>query len=81
MDVGCFGRIIKAEARGIVLNEPVTTVAVKTVHSNDDCEAKKVLLEEFKILCNLGRHLNIVNLLGACTKSLDKGEAFKLFTK
>lgn len=81
MDVGCFGRIIKAEARGIVLNEPVTTVAVKTVHSNDDYEAKKVLLEEFKILSNLGRHLNIVNLLGACTNSLDKGETFKLFTK
>jgi hypothetical protein len=75
LDVGCFGRIIKAEARGIVLNEPVTTVAVKTVHSNEDFQAKRALIEEFKILTQLGRHLNIVNLLGACTKNINKGDS------
>lgn len=31
-------------------------------------------MAELKILIHLGRHLNIVNLLGAVTKNLDKGE-------
>jgi hypothetical protein len=76
LDVGCFGRILKAEAKGIVPNEPVTTVAVKTVHSNDDFKVKHGLLEEFKILSQLGRHLNIVHLLGACTKYTNKRESY-----
>lgn len=33
---------------------------------------KQALMSELKIMTHLGPHLNIVNLLGACTKSGDK---------
>jgi hypothetical protein len=55
--------------------ETVTAVAVKmikpTAKSNDALDA---LIRELKILIYLGPHLNIVNLMGACTKSLVKGK-------
>jgi hypothetical protein len=48
----------------------VTTVAVKmvkpTAKSNDAIVA---LVRELKIMIYLGEHLNVVNLLGACTKT------------
>jgi hypothetical protein len=56
-------------------DETVTTVAVKmikpTAKAND---ALNALIRESKILIYLGPHLNIVNLMGACTKSLVKGK-------
>jgi FMS-like tyrosine kinase 1 len=39
-----------------------------------DINQRKALMAELKILIHLGRHLNIVNLLGAVTKNLIKGE-------
>ena len=39
-----------------------------------DIEQIKSLISELKILIHLGQHLNIVNLLGACTKEIQKGE-------
>jgi hypothetical protein len=55
--------------------ETVTAVAVKmikpTAKSNDALDA---LIRELKIMIYLGPHLNIVNLMGACTKSLVKGK-------
>jgi len=38
-------------------------------------EQIKALISELKILIHIGQHLNIVNLLGACTKELRKGES------
>jgi hypothetical protein len=53
----------------------VTTVAVKmvkpTAKSNDAIVA---LVRELKIMIYLGEHLNVVNLLGACTKTNVIGE-------
>jgi len=43
-----------------------------TDHS--DIEQVKALISELKILIHIGQHLNIVNLLGACTKDISKGE-------
>lgn len=34
----------------------------------------KALMTELKILTHIGHHLNVVNLLGACTKQGGKGE-------
>ena len=31
------------------------------------------LISELKVLIHLGPHLNVVNLLGACTKNIRKG--------
>jgi hypothetical protein len=73
---GCFGRVVKAEAVGIKdSEETVTTVAVKmikpTAKSNDALDA---LIRELKIMIYLGSHLNVVNLMGACTKTHVKGK-------
>ncbi|XP_059351725.1 mast/stem cell growth factor receptor Kit-like [Daphnia carinata] len=72
---GCFGRILKAEAIGIKdSDKAVKTVAVKMVKSDTDVAAMEALISELKILAYLGSHLNVVNLLGACTKQMDKGD-------
>ena len=71
---GAFGRVLKAEATGIVSWESSTTVAVKMVKPQADISYIKALMAELKIMIHLGKHLNIVNLLGACTKGLDRRE-------
>lgn len=74
MGVGCFGRVIKAEAIGIGgASGTVTTVAVKMVRSQTNIAALEALVSELKIMIYLGSHLNVVNLLGACTKDITKG--------
>uniref|UniRef100_T1J416 receptor protein-tyrosine kinase n=1 Tax=Strigamia maritima TaxID=126957 RepID=T1J416_STRMM len=72
---GAFGRVIKAQAYGLLGNDdkPVI-VAVKLLKERADLSQQKALLQELKIMIHLGRHVNILNLLGACTKRIDKGE-------
>ena len=81
---GCFGRVLKAEAVGIKNDdETVTTVAVKRIKPTAKSpDAIVALIRELKILIYLGEHgppnrevhLNVVNLLGACTKTIIKGK-------
>ncbi|TRY68840.1 hypothetical protein TCAL_03044 [Tigriopus californicus] len=71
---GAFGRVLKAKASGIVPWESSTIVAVKTIKPHADIMHFRTLMAELKILIHLGKHLNILNLLGACTKNLDKRE-------
>nr|CAI5831584.1 unnamed protein product [Callosobruchus analis] len=71
---GAFGVVMKGEAKNIVDGEPVTTVAVKMVKKNADNTYIKALASELKIMVHLGKHLNVVNLLGACTKNVVKRE-------
>ncbi|OWF52925.1 vascular endothelial growth factor receptor 1-like isoform X2 [Mizuhopecten yessoensis] len=73
---GAFGRVIKAEAIGIVEHEDVTIVAVKMVKDCTDRDQMEALLSELKILIHVGQHLNIVNLLGAVTKDIRYGELY-----
>jgi len=72
---GAFGQVVKAEATGLKADEPVTTVAVKSARLNADASALQSLVSELKIMIHLGSHLNVVNLLGACTKRISKGTA------
>lgn len=69
---GAFGRVVKADAFGILDTETRTTVAVKMVKPNADDSHFKALMSELKIMVHLGKHINVVNLLGACTKNLAK---------
>ena len=69
---GAFGVVMKAEALGIRTNEIVTTVAVKMVRRTTDLTYIRALASELKIMVHLGKHLNVVNLLGACTKNIFK---------
>jgi serine/threonine protein kinase len=74
LGAGCFGRVVKAEAVGLKdSEETVKTVAVKMVRSEANIAAMEALIGELKILIYLGSHLNVVNLLGACTKQMYKG--------
>ncbi|XP_071570035.1 vascular endothelial growth factor receptor 1 isoform X1 [Temnothorax nylanderi] len=71
---GEFGVVMKAEAQGICENETVTTVAVKMVRRTTNPTYVRALASELKIMVHLGKHLNVVNLLGACTKNISKRE-------
>ena len=74
MGVGQFGRVLKAEAVGFKDSEEIVkTVAVKMVKSVTNDAALEALVRELKILIYLGSHLNVVNLLGACTKQIHRG--------
>ncbi|XP_069676981.1 mast/stem cell growth factor receptor-related protein Kit-like [Periplaneta americana] len=71
---GAFGVVMRAEASGIVKPDETTTVAVKMVKGVADRTVVKALATELKIMGHLGRHLNIVNFLGAWTKNLARME-------
>lgn len=74
LGAGAFGVVYKAEARGIINAEESTPVAVKMVKKTADNMYIKALASELKIMVHLGKHVNIVNLLGACTKNVGKRE-------
>lgn len=69
---GAFGVVMKAEADGIVEEGTATTVAVKMVRRSIEPTYIRALASELKIMVHLGKHLNVVNLLGACTKNITK---------
>lgn len=69
---GAFGVVMKAEAQGICESDSVTTVAVKMVRRSTESTYIRALASELKIMVHLGKHLNVVNLLGACTKNIAK---------
>ncbi|OCT86363.1 platelet-derived growth factor receptor beta [Xenopus laevis] len=65
---GAFGRVVEATAHGLGHAQSVTKVAVKMLKSTARSSEKQALMSELKIMSHLGPHLNIVNLLAACTK-------------
>ncbi|CAH0548058.1 unnamed protein product [Brassicogethes aeneus] len=71
---GAFGVVMKAVARHIMDHEDMSVVAVKMVKKNADPALIKALASELKIMVHLGKHLNVLNLLGACTKNVAKRE-------
>uniref|UniRef100_A0A3P9M0M3 Mast/stem cell growth factor receptor n=1 Tax=Oryzias latipes TaxID=8090 RepID=A0A3P9M0M3_ORYLA len=64
---GAFGKVVRATAYGLCSPDTVTTVAVKMLKPNAHSTEKEALMSELKVLSYLGNHMNIVNLLGACT--------------
>lgn len=60
--------------RGSVQHEngESTTVAVKAVKRNVGVLYFKALLSELKIMAHIGKHNNIVSLIGACTHNIRK---------
>merc|ERR1719273_3098174 len=73
---GAFGKVIKAKAVGIIKGEDVSTVAIKMAKPPVDKSQLTSLMGEIKIMQHLGKHLNVVNLLGACTVKLHKRELY-----
>ncbi|XP_053319585.1 vascular endothelial growth factor receptor 3 isoform X2 [Spea bombifrons] len=66
---GAFGKVVEAAAFGISKSSSCETVAVKMLKEGATASEHKALMSELKILIHIGHHLNVVNLLGACTKS------------
>ncbi|XP_045902877.1 KIT proto-oncogene, receptor tyrosine kinase b isoform X2 [Micropterus dolomieu] len=64
---GAFGKVVRATAYGLCSADTVTIVAVKMLKPNAHSTEKEALMSELKVLSYLGNHVNIVNLLGACT--------------
>ncbi|XP_021557252.1 vascular endothelial growth factor receptor 2 [Neomonachus schauinslandi] len=65
---GAFGQVIEADAFGIDKTATCRTVAVKMLKEGATHSEHRALMSELKILIHIGHHLNVVNLLGACTK-------------
>ncbi|XP_056270498.1 vascular endothelial growth factor receptor 2 isoform X3 [Pseudoliparis swirei] len=65
---GAFGQVVEAAAFGIEKAATCTTVAVKMLKEGATSSEYRALMSELKILIHIGHYLNVVNLLGACTK-------------
>ncbi|XP_009306067.1 vascular endothelial growth factor receptor 3 isoform X1 [Danio rerio] len=65
---GAFGKVIEASIFGHDKKSSANTVAVKMLKEGATASEHKALMSELKILIHIGNHLNVVNLLGACTK-------------
>uniref|UniRef100_A0A665UUX5 Vascular endothelial growth factor receptor 3 n=1 Tax=Echeneis naucrates TaxID=173247 RepID=A0A665UUX5_ECHNA len=65
---GAFGKVIEASIYGISKGNSLDTVAVKMLKEGATASEHRALMSELKILIHIGNHLNVVNLLGACTK-------------
>ncbi|XP_045896924.1 platelet-derived growth factor receptor beta-like [Micropterus dolomieu] len=63
---GAFGRVVEATVSGLLHSHSTTKVAVKMVNPNSG--AAQSLMSELKVMVHLGPHVNVVNLLGACTR-------------
>uniref|UniRef100_A0A8C6NI94 Vascular endothelial growth factor receptor 3 n=1 Tax=Nothobranchius furzeri TaxID=105023 RepID=A0A8C6NI94_NOTFU len=65
---GAFGKVIEASIYGTGKSSSLDTVAVKMLKDGATASEHKALMSELKILIHIGNHVNVVNLLGACTK-------------
>jgi len=74
---GQYGTVFVGTARDIY-GPDETKVAVKQVKDTLDENQINTIIDELKILSNLKMHLNLVNLLGACTSELSKNEVYLL---
>ncbi|XP_059023106.1 fibroblast growth factor receptor 3 isoform X11 [Mustela nigripes] len=67
---GCFGQVVMAEAIGIDKDRAARPVTVAVKMLKDDATDKDLsdLVSEMEMMKMIGRHKNIINLLGACTQ-------------
>nr|XP_048270845.1 mast/stem cell growth factor receptor Kit isoform X2 [Myodes glareolus] len=67
LGAGAFGKVVEATAYGLIKSDAAMTVAVKMLKPSAHLTEREALMSELKVLSYLGNHMNIVNLLGACT--------------
>ncbi|XP_078409236.1 fibroblast growth factor receptor 3 isoform X2 [Cetorhinus maximus] len=67
---GCFGQVVMAEAIGIEKDKPNKPITVAVKMLKDDATDKDLsdLVSEMEMMKMIGKHKNIINLLGACTQ-------------
>ncbi|XP_017860577.1 PREDICTED: fibroblast growth factor receptor homolog 2 [Drosophila arizonae] len=72
---GAFGRVVMAEADGLPRSPPSsnngmgTIVAVKMVKEEHTDADMASLVREMEVMKMIGKHINIINLLGCCSQS------------
>ncbi|EMP30946.1 Fibroblast growth factor receptor 4 [Chelonia mydas] len=67
---GCFGQVVRAEAYGLDRAGPdrALTVAVKMLKDNATDKDLADLISEMEMMKLMGKHKNIINLLGVCSQ-------------
>ncbi|XP_078508908.1 fibroblast growth factor receptor 4 isoform X1 [Lissotriton helveticus] len=67
---GCFGQVVRAEAYGINKDQPdkAITVAIKMLKEKGTDKELSDLISEMELMKLMGKHKNIINLLGVCTQ-------------
>ncbi|KAM3960814.1 LOW QUALITY PROTEIN: fibroblast growth factor receptor [Aphomia sociella] len=65
---GEFGKVVKAECVGIVKAGVPSVVAVKMLKEGHTDAEMMALVSEMEMMKMIGKHVNIINLLGCCTQ-------------
>ncbi|XP_046386812.1 fibroblast growth factor receptor homolog 1-like isoform X2 [Ischnura elegans] len=65
---GAFGKVVHAEAQGIIRQGVTTTVAVKMLKEGHTDAEMMDLVSEMEMMKMIGKHVNIINLLGTCSQ-------------
>lgn len=65
---GAFGRVVMAEAHGLTKNISSLIVAVKMVKEGHTDTDMASLVREMEVMKMIGKHINIINLLGCCSQ-------------
>lgn len=65
---GAFGRVIMAEAHGLIKPTQSHIVAVKMVKEGHTDSDMTSLVHEMEVMKMIGKHINIINLLGCCSQ-------------
>ena len=75
---GQFGSVFEGITNDLVHPEQRIKVAIKVVNNPLDVSQLNILMSEIKILDKLDVHLNLVNMIGACTTQLKEGKLWLL---
>ncbi|XP_076461988.1 fibroblast growth factor receptor 2-like [Babylonia areolata] len=65
---GAFGLVVKGEALGMFKDNNTVTVAVKMLKEDATDREMMDLIREMEMMKVIGKHKNIINLLGCCTQ-------------
>ncbi|EFA11574.2 fibroblast growth factor receptor homolog 1 isoform X2 [Tribolium castaneum] len=65
---GAFGKVVKAEAVGLLKPGASSIVAVKMLKEGHTDNEMMDLVSEMEMMKMIGKHNNIINLLGCCTQ-------------
>ncbi|CAI2356511.1 unnamed protein product [Caenorhabditis sp. 36 PRJEB53466] len=81
LGTGNFGIVRKgllsmADPKSQIEYKTKLPVAVKMSANRYDIAQQKMLADELKVMCAIGRHPNVLSLVGAVTRSMRKGQLF-----
>ncbi|KAJ8942486.1 hypothetical protein NQ318_017781 [Aromia moschata] len=65
---GAFGKVVKAEAMNLLKPGSMSIVAVKMLKEGHTDNEMMDLVSEMEMMKMIGKHINIINLLGCCTQ-------------